>query len=238
MFGNLLLAAVSRLAYLVVLSLHLSYRYRFVGVENLQAACKSSKYGNYLFAIWHQNLFPGITAQTGGQHVVMVSKSKDAQPLAYTLQKLGHITMRGSSKNSSGVDKGGRLAKDQMTEILVTGVPGAITVDGPKGPAHYVKPGILDMAKHAETPIIPYVALADRYWAFNSWDKFRLPKPFSRIIIGYGKPILVSPTLPYENFRDVQEEIRIHLLEQEEAIIQQFKNWNTLSEVPGTSKKA
>jgi len=237
--GNFLLAVVSRLAYLVVLAFHKSYRYRFVGVENLQAARQASKYGNHIYAIWHQNLFVGITAQTGWTHVVMISKSKDARPLAYTLQRLGHMTMMGSSKSSSGVDKGGRAAKDQMTEILKTGVGGAITVDGPKGPAHYVKPGIVDMAKQAEVALVPYVAIADRYWVFNSWDKFRLPKPFAKIVIGYGRPISVSPTLPYENFRKVQDEIGASLVALEDALTPQFQNWEKLSKenikVPGAN---
>lgn len=223
-----MLAVISRLGHLVIRALHLSYRYRFVKVENIQGACKASKHGNYLFALWHQNLFPAITAQIGRPHIVMVSKSKDAHAIAYALQKLGNLTVRGSSRNSSGVDKGGRVAKDQMIEILKTGIPGAISVDGPKGPAHHVKPGILDMAKNTEIPIVPYIAIADRSWVFNSWDKFRVPKPFSKIIIGYGEPILIPPNLPYENYRTIQEEIRVRLTEEEKWFVQQFKNWDNL----------
>ena len=43
-------------------------------------------------------------------------------------------------------DKGGKEAKDEMIEMLRTGLPGALTVDGPRGPAHVVKPGIIEMA--------------------------------------------------------------------------------------------
>lgn len=91
-----------------------------------------------------------------------------------------------------GVDKGGKLAKDQMIECLKKGYPGAVTVDGPKGPAFVVKPGIIDMAKKAGVLIVPYGIGMSSYWEFKSWDRFRMPKPFCKILVSYGQPIDVS----------------------------------------------
>lgn len=81
---------------------------------------------------------------------------------------------------------------EEMTGYLIDGLPGAVTVDGPKGPAKKVKPGIIVMAQKANIPIVPYAPLARSFWEFNSWDKFRLPKPFSLIDVYYGEPIDVS----------------------------------------------
>lgn len=180
---------IKYILYGLVRLFHITYRYRFHSLEQLEKASELSEKGNYLLAIWHQNLFQGILAQTGKQHVVIVSKSKDAEPVAFTCRNFGHVVARGSSRNQAGVDKGGRAAMEEMIGHLKEGLPGAVTVDGPKGPAKKVKPGIIVMATKANIPIVPYAPLARSFWQFNSWDKFRLPKPFTIIDVFYGSPI-------------------------------------------------
>jgi len=180
------------LIYFLARALNASYRYKVHGRENLKKAQDLSPFNNYLLAIWHQNLLHGILAQTGLAHVVIVSRSRDAEAVAFTCARLGHQVARGSSRNSSGVDKGGRAAMGEMQELLKKGLPGALTVDGPKGPAREAKPGIFSLAQKTQIPIIPYMPIPRSYWAFKSWDKFRLPKPFSVIDIYYGMPILVK----------------------------------------------
>ncbi len=198
---------IDRLIYIIVRLLSLTYRYQIHGEENLEKACKMSPSGGYLFAIWHQNLFQGIVAQTGKKHVVIVSRSKDANPVAYTCRTLGHTVCRGSSRAKDGRDKGGKVALEEMVEVLKTGIPGAVTVDGPKGPARQVKPGIIAMAAKSQTAIIPYSPISQSYWEFNSWDKFRLPKPFAKIDIYYGEPLLIEN----DAFPNYQNELKARL---------------------------
>ena len=190
--------------------MHFTYRYSYHQNEVL-LDLKKNKDKNFVLAIWHQNLLSGILAQTGKAHVVIISKSRDADPVAYACKKLGHIIMRGSSKKGE-VDKGGKLAKDEMIESLKKGIPGAVTVDGPKGPVFLVKPGIIDMAKKANVVIVPYAIGLSSYWQFCSWDQFRLPKPFSKILISYGEPIDVSDESI--EFCDYQKSIEVALREQ------------------------
>ena len=68
----------------------------------------------------------------------------------------------------------------------------AITIDGPKGPIYKAKDGVFYIAYLTKLPIIPVEVGIDREWIFNSWDKFRLPKPFSKITISYLKPIRIE----------------------------------------------
>jgi lysophospholipid acyltransferase (LPLAT)-like uncharacterized protein len=142
-------------------------------------------------AIWHQNLLGGILAQTGKHYIVIVSRSADAEPVAYACSRFGHLVVRGSSRKGQ-VDKGGQAAKAEMIEELKRGVPGAVTVDGPKGPAFKVKQGIIQMAKESDSYIVPYTVKAQHYKQFQSWDRFQLPLPFSKILVHYGGPIDVS----------------------------------------------
>ena len=137
---------------------------------------------------------------------MIVSRSRDGDPVAFLCEHLGHVAVRGSSKKR-GVDKGGREAKDEMIERLKAGSPGAITVDGPSGPVFEVKPGVIEMARRAAVPIVPYVTIPARCWIFNSWDRFRLPKPFSKIHVYYGAPYLVPPETTFEDFARHQAEV-------------------------------
>lgn len=199
MFSSLL----SRALFGIIRLLALTYRFRCPQGSRQTAA---DAQGGYLLAIWHQNLFAGILAQSGRPHCVMVSRSRDGEWVSDICGKLGHQVMRGSSRRGE-TDKGGKQAKDEMIEALRNGVPGAITVDGPKGPAHEVKPGIVDMARVSGLSIIPYLPLPHRYWSFPSWDAFRLPKPFTRIDIHYGAPIAVPYQTDAAAFATCQQQV-------------------------------
>jgi hypothetical protein len=68
----------------------------------------------------------------------------------------------------------------------------AISPDGPRGPSEKIKDGLLFLAYSSKLPIIPVAADISREKVFNSWDKFRLPKPFSTVNISYGEPIYIQ----------------------------------------------
>lgn len=188
------------LIYWIARFLKWSYRFEYLGSENLERLNK-----NYLLAIWHQNLLPGILAQDQRPYVVIVSKSKDAAPVAYVCERLGHQAVRGSSRKK-GVDKGGQAAKAEMVEVLKGGTPGAVTVDGPRGPAKKVKRGIIEMAQESGSVIIPYTVKAARYYEFKSWDRFQFPLPFSRILVHYGVPLMVSSDQDLEEVTQTLEQ--------------------------------
>ncbi len=199
---------LSRLIYLVARTLSATYRYRYVGEENLGDK-------GHILGIWHQNLLQGILAQNHKHYTVIISRSKDADPVAFTCRRLGHIVHRGSSRSKTNVDKGGKEAKDQMIETLKKGVPGAVTIDGPKGPAREVKPGIIDMALKANVPIIPYLPIPEKFWTLNSWDQFRIPKPFTKIVVYYDKPIHIKEGT---DFAVYQEQLKSILIEKENHV--------------------
>jgi lysophospholipid acyltransferase (LPLAT)-like uncharacterized protein len=204
------------LAYGLIRLLNSTYRYTYHGLENLEHARRLGR-GRYVFAIFHQNLFAGILAQARSPHTVIVSRSSDGDPAAFLCSRFGFVVARGSSKKGTR-DKGGREAKEEMIESLVSGgPPGALTVDGPRGPAHEVKPGIIEIARRAKVPIVAYLAIPDRCWTFNSWDRFRLPKPFAKIDVYYGPPYEIPEATAFEDFAGHQAKIAQQLLAMEEG---------------------
>lgn len=182
---------LGRIIYFIVFIVHKTLRYQYIDSQNRERA-KENPTGTYLFALWHQNILSAITAEKEHAHVAMASRSKDADPVEYILRKLGHICVRGSSRNSSRVDKGGKAALEEMVELVQSGVPAALSVDGPKGPIHVVKPGIVELARRTGAKIVPYCPYPEHFFSFKSWDKFRFPRPFSKVIVVYGPPITVE----------------------------------------------
>jgi len=73
-----------------------------------------------------------------------------------------------------------------------------ITPDGPRGPRHMVKPGILFSAERAGAKIIPYRWQASRSITLSSWDRLHIPLPFSRVTVTCGEPIACLPGMAQE----------------------------------------
>lgn len=223
----MLLKILSLIGYVIIKSLTLTYRFRYINFSSVDGLVQNKK--NFILAIWHHNTIAGIFAQKQSPFVLMVSKSKDAEPIDFVIKKQGHKTARGSTSRG-GVDKGGKAAKQIVIDMLKEGIPAAITVDGPVGPLHEPKPGTFDMAKKSGAYIVPYTVIPDRYFEFKSWDKFRLPKPFCRVIVIYGGPFPVE-NIEGLDFAPLQERLKNQLLNDEKIAREQFSKWADLSKV-------
>ncbi len=172
--------------YAAVRLLHLSYRYRYIDEVNKVSSEEYGANNAMIMATWHNNCFGGILAHTFQNFNPLMSKSKDGDLVAFVCERMGIAPVRGSSS------RGGKEAREQIVENFKRGYSSAITVDGPKGPIYEVKMGIVDIARRGNVAILPFGAIADRYWTLKSWDRFRIPKPFARIRVFYGEPIVVS----------------------------------------------
>ena len=136
---------------------------------------------------WHRAIFTGayVFRETG--YAVMTSRSFDGEYIARIASSLGLTPVRGSSS------RGAVRALLGMHKVIEAGNVAAFTIDGPKGPPYVAKPGPVLLARHTGAPIrCFYIAVSD-YWTLNSWDKFVIPKPFSRAYIRWAAKIHVPP---------------------------------------------
>jgi lysophospholipid acyltransferase (LPLAT)-like uncharacterized protein len=107
----------------------------------------------------------------------------------------------------------------------------AIAADGPKGPLHQVKPGVIFLAQRTGGWVIPIVAKSERFIAINgSWDKLTVPLPFSRGVIVYGEPILVEKNSGNEQIEQKRVLVEERLKELSEQA-QMYLNGKTASKV-------
>ncbi len=170
-----------------------THRMRIVNPENERDILDAGQ--TLIFVSWHQRFFPGITFFAKRKPIaIMISQSRDGEYMAHIVKTLGWEPVRGSST------RGGREALNKLKELALSGYNIGHIVDGPKGPFGVVKPGLLRIAQVTGLPIVPTITSAQKKWALGSWDKFIIPKLFSRVIIRFGKPIHVSDDLSEAEF--------------------------------------
>jgi len=135
-----------------------------------------------LFAFWHGGLLPIAWGLRGRGVVAMVSEHRDGELIARVLDRWGFGLVRGSST------RGGGKVLLGMIRALAEGRDGAITPDGPRGPAGVPHIGALRAAQRAGVDIVAVSVTASRAWRARSWDRFLIPKPFARVTITASDP--------------------------------------------------
>jgi lysophospholipid acyltransferase (LPLAT)-like uncharacterized protein len=145
-----------------------------------------------IYTTWHcQLLSPLFYARQYWKSllpmVLMASPSRDGEFIAEVARGLGFIVLQGSRR------KGGVQTLRQMAAWFNRGLSCGLIADGSRGPARVAQKGILYLARETQGPIIPLAVAARRKVIFNTWDRFELPLPFSRLALLVGEPILVRP---------------------------------------------
>lgn len=136
---------------------------------------------------WHEALLPVLWQHRARGVTALVSPARDGQHLATFARRIGYRIIAGSSS------RGGTRALLRAVRVLREGRVVGLTPDGPRGPRRVLKPGIFLAAQRGGGVIIPVHAEAKAAWRLGSWDAMLVPKPFARVRIAYGAPIVVGP---------------------------------------------
>ncbi len=129
--------------------------------------------------LWHNRLFLSAEIvrrfRVGRPAYALVSASQDGAWLTAFFSLAGLRTVRGSSSRL------GREAANALVDTLRAGHDIGVTPDGPRGPCYEVKPGAVIVARRTRAPLLLVGAEFDSAWQLRSWDRFYVPKPFSRV---------------------------------------------------------
>lgn len=171
--------------YLLIRALGATARFRIEGWENWEAATRNGRQPIYTF--WHDQIMLGTYFWRRRGIVVMTSRSFDGEYIARFIQRFGYGAARGSSS------RGGVGALVDMIKLVRANCPAAFTIDGPRGPRHVAKMGALLLAKKTGSPILPFAVVPTHAYAAPSWDRLRIPFPFTRVRVLIAPPIHVAP---------------------------------------------
>lgn len=186
----------SRFVYLMARGICGSLRLKVEGESNLLEGT-----GGKIVSIWHgRSIIPAHHLRRRGIWALF-SLSNDGELQSRIFGHLGFQMIRGST------GRGGERAAIEAIRVLRKGETLALTPDGPRGPAGVVQGGILLMAKKSGAAIIPMGASANPRWLIRSWDRYLIPKPFSRAYLVFGEPILVPESADEAQLEEVGQQL-------------------------------
>jgi lysophospholipid acyltransferase (LPLAT)-like uncharacterized protein len=141
-------------------------------------------------------LFPFVLRRffSNRHGAALISASRDGELLADAIKRFDYDVVRGSSSRL------GASAILQLTEVLASGRDVVITPDGPRGPAYELGPGIIFLAQKSGAAVVPINMEYSSCWRIKSWDRFIVPRPFSKVRVIIGQPHRVKSTSTDEEF--------------------------------------
>jgi len=146
--------------------------------------------GPTVFAFWHRSLLACAYRFRSLDIAILISPSFDGELIARTVELLGFRAIRGSSS------RGGAAGLRNMQMAYAAGHRCAFTADGPRGPIYVAKPGAAQLAQQEGAWVGCFYALPERAWELRSWDRFLVPKPFSRVVLTWPAHISASEVTP------------------------------------------
>lgn len=181
------------------------------GEEHVQQASTDGK--PFIPCYWHQHHFfctwyMRKLIQRGLKIGFLISPSVDGEIPAQLAREWGGEVIRGSTTRT-----GAQAMRDMYNIVVKRGISPVSTSDGPTGPIHVFKIGDILLSQFTQAPLLPLSYAASRAWYLKSWDRFMIPKPFSRIVITIGAPMTVPKGLLAEDLEPYRLQMQSSLRE-------------------------
>ncbi len=160
-----------------------TWRVTIVETAGFKALCASGR--ARVFAHWHRDELSVLQLAGAYRIATITSKSKDGQLIDFVVRKCGGATTKGSSS------RGGASALRGLIKLVAAGRSASFAVDGPRGPIFKSKPGVFELSMLTGATIIPVgIASRSRFIFRKSWNRARLPKPFTRVVVWFDEPFV------------------------------------------------
>jgi lysophospholipid acyltransferase (LPLAT)-like uncharacterized protein len=198
---RLVLAIVPRTVWLLLKIVSLTWRFEVIAEEGVTPILDGQKSPAEIYCFWHQCVFPCTVYFRQSHAVILISKSFDGELITRTLKMFGFDAVRGSSS------RGAREGLLGLKQIIETGRTAIFTADGPRGPIYQTKMGPIKLAQMTGAPIGAFHLEPQRAWVLSSWDRFLIPKPFTRICVSWARQTRVPADLAAEAFEPKRQEL-------------------------------
>ena len=171
-----------------------------ITLDDRAGLCEWPKSQRLIGSLWHNRLL--LIAHAIAKFLpqrrdgaALISASRDGAIIADVIQRYGFQPVRGSSSRR------GSGALLQLADVIASGRDPLITPDGPRGPLYELGSGIIFLAQKTNTPVVPMHMEYSRYWRVKSWDRFFIPKPFSKVRVTFGPAHHVRSTTTEDEFQ-------------------------------------
>lgn len=198
---RLVLAVAPRLVWALFAIVGRTWRYEVIAEEGVVPVLFGQKPGPEIYCFWHQCVLPCTVYFRKSRAVILISKSFDGELITRILKMFGFDAVRGSSS------RGAREGLLGLHRVIESGRTAIFTADGPRGPIYRTKMGPIKLAQTTGAPIGAFHLEPERAWTFKSWDRFLVPKPFTRICVSWARWTHVPTDLLPEGFEAKRQEL-------------------------------
>ena len=192
---RLVLAVVPRVVWALLWMVSRTWRFEVIAVEGVTPVLFGQKPGPEIYCFWHQCVLPCTVYFRCSHAVIIVSESFDGELITRILRLFGFDAVRGSSSH------GGRGGMMGLAQAIESGRSAIFTADGPRGPIYQTKMGPIKLAQMTGSPVGCFHLEPERAWVMRSWDRFLIPKPFTRICVSWAQWTRVAADLPSRRLR-------------------------------------
>lgn len=198
---RLVLAIVPRVVWAILWILGCTWRFEEIAEAGVTPLVNGRGAGAEIFCFWHQCVLPcAIYYRTTGA-TILISRSFDGELITRILGLFGFYAVRGSSS------RGAREGLLGLKAVIDSGRPAIFTADGPRGPIYQTKMGPIKLAQMTGARIGAFHLEPEHAWVMGSWDRFLIPKPFTRICVSWAQWTHVLEDLAQEEFEPMREQL-------------------------------
>ena len=144
--------------------------------------------GQKIFIFWHEYILFPLHMRGHCNLAMLIGRHRDADILTELARHLGFEFVRGSS------NRGGAAALRELLR-LSQDMNLTITPDGPRGPRRVLAQGPVYLASKLGLPIVAMGFGYSNPWRLTSWDRFAIPKPYSRARAVVSPQLMIPPDL-------------------------------------------
>ena len=164
-----------------------------------------------IYILWHNRFFtvPAAWNRLCGslrRSVTLTSASRDGDMVARAMAVFGLGAIRGSSSRR------GVAALVGLKRALRDGCDVCLTPDGPRGPRYQLQAGVIKLAQASGAAIVPVNVRFGSAWRLKTWDRFVIPKPFSRVEVTFGAAIALPRDLDAAAFETARLDLETLLV--------------------------
>jgi lysophospholipid acyltransferase (LPLAT)-like uncharacterized protein len=198
---RVVLAVVPRIVWALLWLVSRTWRFETIAEEGAVALPNGEGARAEIYCFWHQCVLPCAAYFPRSHATILISQSFDGELITRILQLCGFHAVRGSSSRNA---REGLLG---LRRVIESGGPAIFTADGPRGPIYRTKMGPIKLAQVTGAPIGAFHLEPERAWVMRSWDRFLVPKPFTRIVVSWSRYTRVAADLAPAQFEPKREEL-------------------------------
>ena len=217
---RLVLAVVPRVVWALVWMVGLTWRFRVIAEDGVTPVVFGQKAGPEIYCFWHQCVLPCTMYFRRSSAVILISRSFDGELITRILRMFGFDAVRGSSSRAA------REGLIGLKRVIEAGNTAIFTADGPRGPIYQTKMGPIKLAQLTGAPIGAFHLQPEHAWIVNSWDRFLIPRPFTRICVSWAQWTYVPRDLCPEQFETRRQELNAALERARTRALEYFRQAN------------